>query len=224
METNQKDIQDIKKFFNSYSKGFSSIYTEDDKSRNFFNKLMDKWFREGVYKRYENTLAETQKKSIRTVLDVGCGPGHHTIAFLHQGKDVTALDVADEMVELTKQKVMQFDGTSRCDYIVDDYMAHSFDQKFDAICVMGFFDYVADPVTVLKKLISEANKEIYISVPNESGLLGLQRKIRYRLKNCPLYSYSREYLDSCLREAGCIDFTEIKTEPRGFFVTIRIPE
>ena len=71
---------------------------------------------------------------------------------------------------------------------------------------------------------SEANKEIYISVPNESGLLGLQRKIRYRLKNCPLYSYSREYLDSCLREAGCIDFTEIKTEPRGFFVTIRIPE
>ena len=46
MATDQKDIKDIKKFFNSYSKGFSSIYTEDDKSRNLFNKLMDKWFRE----------------------------------------------------------------------------------------------------------------------------------------------------------------------------------
>ena len=51
MKTNHNDIQDIKKFFNSYSKGFSSIYTEDDKSRNLFNKLMDKWFRQGVYKR-----------------------------------------------------------------------------------------------------------------------------------------------------------------------------
>ena len=60
MKTNHNDIQDIKKFFNSYSKGFSSIYTEDDKSRNLFNKLMDKWFRQWVYKRYENTRIRIQ--------------------------------------------------------------------------------------------------------------------------------------------------------------------
>ena len=67
METNEKDIQDIKKFFNSYSKGFSSIYTEDDQSRSFFNKLMDKWFRKGVYRRYELTLSETQKDSVLSI-------------------------------------------------------------------------------------------------------------------------------------------------------------
>lgn len=223
METNKKDLEDIKNFFNSYSKGFSSIYTEDDKSRNLFDKLMDKLFRQGVYKRYERSLAATNKESIKTVLDVGCGPGHHTIAFLNQGKKVTALDIAEDMVNLTKEKVKKFNKDDQCKFLVADYMAHQFEEKFDAICVMGFFDYVSEPVSVLKKLISESNHEVYISVPNESGLIGLQRKIRYKLKNCPLYSYSRKYLDECLEKAGCKDFTEVIVEPRGFFVTIRKP-
>lgn len=224
MKNNDQDIQDIKKFFNSYSRGFSSIYTEDDKSRSLFNKLMDKLFRQGVYQRYENTLSETQKDSIQSILDIGCGPGHHTVAFLNQGKTVTALDVADEMVELTREKVKKQGKESSCEFIIADYMQHNFDNKFDAICVLGFFDYVSEPVLVLKKLLSEANKEIYISIPDESGILGLQRKIRYKMKNCPLYSYSRDFLENCLKEAGCFEFSEIKPGSRGYFVTIRIPQ
>ena len=223
MSTNKKDLEDIKNFFNSYSKGFSSIYTEDDKPRSYFDKLIDKFFRQGVYKRYQWSLERTQKDSIKTVLDVGCGPGHHTAAFLNQGKTVTALDIAEDMIKLTKEKVKKLDKESDCSFLVADYMAHNFDNKFDAICVMGFFDYVSDPVSVLKKLLSECNKEIYISIPNESGLIGLQRKVRYKLKNCPLYSYSRKFLDECLEKAGCIDFAEVIVESRGFFVTIKKP-
>lgn len=184
---------------------------------------MDKLFRQGVYLRYERTLLETQKESINTVLDVGCGPGHHTVAFLNQGKKVTALDIAEDMVDLTKEKVSKLENSDDCKFLVDDYMRFKFDEKFDAICVMGFFDYVSDPVSALKKLLSDAKKEIYISVPNEKGLIGLQRKIRYKLKKCPLYSYSRSSLDSYLKEAGCYDYTDVIVEPRGFFVTIRKP-
>ena len=223
MQTNDKDLKEIKDFFNDYSKGFSSIYTEDDQSRSYFNKLMDKWFRKGVYRRYKLTLAETKKDSINTVLEVGCGPGHHTIAFLSQGKNVTALDIADQMIDLTKEKASQFESQGSVKYIVADYLQHNFEEKFDAICVMGFFDYVSEPVQALKKLLAEANKEIYISIPNEKGLLGLQRKIRYWLKNCPLYSYSRKHLEHCLSEAGCLEYTDIIDDPRGFFVTIRKP-
>jgi len=221
MKTQEKDIKEIKSFFNSYSRTFSSIYSEDDKSRSIFDKLMDKLFRQAVYQRYAFTLEETAKDSIGSILDVGCGPGHHTIAFLNQGKTVTALDVADEMVELTKEKVSQLNKNDECEFIVSDYMEHEFDKKFDAIAVLGFFDYVSDPVTVLKKLIHDANKEIYISIPNESGILGLQRKIRYKLRNCPLYSYSKSFLVECLKEAGCYEYTEIRRASRGFFVVIR---
>jgi len=221
MNTDPKDLESIKTFFNSYSKGFSSIYTEDDKPRNLFNKLMDKWFRKGVYRRYELSLLESSKDSINTILDVGCGPGHHTVAFLNQGKTVTSLDIAEDMINLTKDKVKKLPNSSDCSFIVGDYMAHNFETKFDAICVMGFFDYVSEPVSVLKKLLADSNKEIYISIPDESGLLGLQRKIRYKLKGCPLYSYSRSFLEQCLKDAGCFEISEIRDESRGYFVTIR---
>lgn len=221
MDNQKNEIEEVKNFFNSYSRTFSSIYSEDDKSRSLFDKLMDKMFRQAVYARYELTLKETIKDEIKTVLDVGCGPGHHTVAFLNQGKTVTALDVADEMVELTKSKVKQINKIEDCDFIVSDYMTHNFEKKFDAIAVLGFFDYVSDPVTVLKKLINDAKQEVYISIPNESGILGLQRKIRYKLRNCPLYSYSKKFLVQCLSDAGCLEYTEIKKTSRGFFVVIR---
>ena len=56
------------------------------------------------------------------------------------------------MIELTKEKVKKLNKESNCSFLVADYMAHNFENKFDAICVMGFFDYVSDPVSVLKKL------------------------------------------------------------------------
>lgn len=221
MKTRPEDLRDIKTFFNSYSRGFSSIYTEDDKQRSFFNKIIDKLFRKEVYLRYERTLIETSKDTINTVLDVGCGPGHHTAAFLEQGKKVTSLDIANEMIDLTKEKVEKLGKLDDCKFMVADYLATEFEEQFDAIAVLGFFDYVSEPVDALKKLLRDAKKEVYISIPNEKGLLGLQRKIRYKLKGCPLYSYSREFLEDCLEKAGCLSSSEILVDPRGFFVTIR---
>ena len=54
--------------------------------------------------------------------------------FLNQGKTVTALDVADEMVELTKSEVKQINKIEDCNFIVSDYMTHNL-KKFDAIAV-----------------------------------------------------------------------------------------
>jgi len=221
MKTRPEDLKDIKNFFNSYSRGFSSIYTEDDKQRSFFNKIIDKFFRKEVYLRYERTLIETSKDTINTVLDVGCGPGHHTAAFLEQGKKVTSLDIANEMIDLTKEKVEKLGKLNDCKFMVADYLATEFEEQFDAIAVLGFFDYVSEPVDAIKKLLRDAKKEVYISIPNEKGLLGLQRKIRYKLKGCPLYSYSREFLEDCLEKSGCLSSSEILVDPRGFFVTIR---
>ena len=55
MDNQKNEIEEVKNFFNSYSRTFSSIYSEDDKSRSLFDKLMDKMFRQAVYARYELT-------------------------------------------------------------------------------------------------------------------------------------------------------------------------
>ena len=41
---------------------------------NWFDSLIDKYFRQTVYQRYANTLEHLKNSEIETVLDIGCGP------------------------------------------------------------------------------------------------------------------------------------------------------
>jgi len=212
---------DVSIFFDGYAHDFSSIYKEDTKKRSPFDKLMDNWFRQAIKERFNRTSNETKKNSIKSVLDIGCGPGHFVVKFLEQGKKVTALDIAPSMLEITKKRVQAVGKEDEVTFILEDYLDHKPIKKFDAACVMGFFDYVQDPVIVLKKLLNDVEKEIYISIPGDKGFLAWQRKIRYNLRNCPLFLYSREFLEDSLKKAGCFEISEITEIDRGYFVTIR---
>ena len=212
---------DVSIFFDGYAHDFSSIYKEDTKKRSPFDKLMDNWFRQAIKERFNKTSNETKKDSIKSVLDIGCGPGHFVVKFLEQGKKVTALDIAPSMLEITKKRVHAVGKEDEVTFILEDYLEHKPIKKFDAACVMGFFDYVQDPVIVLKKLLNDVEKEIYISIPGDKGFLAWQRKIRYNLRNCPLFLYSREFLEDSLKKAGCFDISEITEIDRGYFITIR---
>ena len=212
---------DVAIFFDGYSHDFSSIYKEDTKKRSSFDKLMDQLFRKGIKERFNLTVRSTNNPLIKSVLDIGCGPGHFVVKFLEQGKKVTALDIAPSMLEITKQRVKAINKEREVDFILQDYLDYLPSKKFDAACVMGFFDYVEDPVIILKKLCNEVKKEIYISIPDNKGFLAWQRKIRYKQRNCPLFLYSREFLEDSLKKAGCFEISEIKTIDRGFFIKIK---
>ena len=214
--------KNVSKFFNDYAHDFSSIYKEDTKKRSSFDKLMDKWFRKDIKNRFDLTINESKKDSIKTILDIGCGPGHFVVKFLEQGKKVTALDMAPSMIEITKKRVQSMSKEDEVTFVLENYLDYKPMEKFDAACVMGFFDYVEDPVVVLKKLISDIKKEIYISIPDSKGFLATQRKIRYKLRKCPLFLYSREFLEDSLKKAGCFEITEITDIDRGYFLTIRM--
>tara|TARA_B100000989_G_C19509508_1_gene458233 strand:- start:979 stop:1656 length:678 start_codon:yes stop_codon:yes gene_type:complete len=220
--TKDTNVDNVSKFFDGYAHDFSSIYLEDTKKRSSFNKIMDNIFRKDIQDRHDKTIGFTgSNKNINTVLDIGCGPGHQVVEFLKQGKQVTALDVAPSMLDITKNRVAAMGAEPNFDSVLADYSSHYFDKKFDAACVLGFFDYVEDPVSVLKKLLSEVNYEIYISIPGNKGLLALQRKIRYSLRNCPLYLYSLDSLTQHLKDAGCFEQSEIIDTERGYYVVIR---
>ena len=216
-----KDTNDIGRFFNGYASDFSSIYLEDERPRSFFNKTMDRLFRKDIETRLVDTVNLIKKDSIKTVLDIGCGPGHLVVKILELEKDVTALDIAPNMLSITQARVDSMKFNANFETILADYLEHEFDETFDATSVMGFFDYVQDPVSVLKKLLKDTNKEIYISIPDDKGFLAFQRKIRYKLRNCPLYLYSRESLVQHLKDAGCFEKTEIVDTERGFYLIIR---
>jgi len=208
-------------FFDGYAHDFSSIYKEDTKKRSSFDKLMDKRFRQGIEERFKLTIKETSKESVQSVLDIGCGPGHYVVKFLEQDKNVTALDIAPSMLEITKQRVESLGKNNNVEFILEDYLNYKPNKKFDVACAMGFFDYVEEPVEVIKKLLNDVEKEIYISFPDNLGLLAIQRKIRYKLRKCPLFLYSLKYLKDSLKAAGCLDNSQILNIDRGYFVKIR---
>ena len=101
-DTHSKDVET---FFHGYAKDFSSIYEEDERPRSAFNLLMDKLFRQDIKDRFNETIKEVKKDSIQSILDIGCGPGHFVLKFLEMGKSVTALDIAQGMLDITNARV-----------------------------------------------------------------------------------------------------------------------
>ena len=64
------------------------------------------------------------------------------------------------------------------------------DTKKDAAILMGFFDYISNPLDIFIKLKEDTNKFILASFPKSGGILAFQRKIRYNMRNCQLFYYS----------------------------------
>ena len=99
---NYNKTQEVESFFDGYAKDFQSIY--GGAKRNFWNKIMDKWFRRSMMERFKYSVHYADNPKIKTILDVGCGPGHYLHAFLEMGKRVTGIDIAKNMIDLSAQK------------------------------------------------------------------------------------------------------------------------
>jgi ubiquinone/menaquinone biosynthesis C-methylase UbiE len=75
------------------------------------------------------------RKNVRTVLDLGCGTGRHSIYFAEMGFEVTAADISQKALEITKIKAddMGLDIKTLCHDMRDMPFA---DGSFDAVfCV-----------------------------------------------------------------------------------------
>ncbi|MCO6501331.1 MAG: methyltransferase domain-containing protein [Vicingus serpentipes] len=220
--TTSKDTQEVKSFFDGYANDFDSIYGHTDHQRGILDKLADKLFRQVMLLRFKETLKRTANSAIHSVMDIGCGPGHYCVEFLKQGKKVMAIDLAENMLKIAKGRVNEthLDGKGEIAFLQANYLEHNFEQQYDAACLMGFFDYIKNPEDVLEKLKKDITKEVYASFPQSGGLLIWQRKIRYKMRNCPLYLYSLKDLQELMKKVGLEGKYEVIDLKRDFFVKI----
>jgi SAM-dependent methyltransferase len=212
---------DVKKFFHGYAADFDSIYGHTE-TRSAFGKWVDKNFRQTMFLRFEEVLKNTGKDEIKTVLDVGCGPGRYIVEFLLQGKDVTGLDLADGMVQIAKKVADGIDYSGKLDFVVSGYMEHEFAKQYDAACLMGFFDYIEKPEDIVNKLKKDVSKEFYMSFPIAGGLIGWQREVRYKMRNCPLYMYTKADVIQIMDNCGLQGKYEILDFGRDYFVKVTL--
>ena len=134
-------------FFDGYAGGFNAIYGNNN---TLINRFVNKAFRGAMRERFERTIAGCTPIEGASVLDVGCGPGHYGVALAKAGaKEVLGLDFAAGMLDTARKNAAGAGVTDRCTWQEGDFVLTEFGRKFDFTIVMGFMDYMADPIAVV---------------------------------------------------------------------------
>ena len=131
-------------FFDRYAVDFDSIYGNDNRA---LERIANRLFRHAMLVRYQKTIAGCQPVAGKSVIDIGCGPGHYSITLARQGAGkVLGLDFAPGMLKIARERA-QFAGVAqRCNFALGDFLSHPLPEPFDYAIVMGFMDYVSDPL------------------------------------------------------------------------------
>jgi 2-polyprenyl-3-methyl-5-hydroxy-6-metoxy-1,4-benzoquinol methylase len=205
-------------FFHAYANDFDAIYSN---RRGLINDVINNVFRRSMKLRFLKTLEGCNPVDGRTVLDVGCGPGHYSITLAQRGADrVIGIDFAEGMLTLASQHAAKAGVGERCDFRVADFATFTAPERFDYVILMGFMDYMADARGIIEKVVSLTKSKAFFSFPVAGGILGWQRKLRYR-NRCDLFLYTRCQLDQLFASFPGTR-TTIERIDRDFFVTLAV--
>jgi 2-polyprenyl-3-methyl-5-hydroxy-6-metoxy-1,4-benzoquinol methylase len=203
-------------FFDSYASDFNSIYGSKN---TFLNKLINKFFRKSMKLRYIKTIEGCDPINGKSILDVGCGPGHYGIALAKKGAGYTlGIDFSKEMLEIAKQNAQKEGVADKCRFDYGDFMTYHLTEKFDYSIVMGFMDYIKMPEPVIKKVLVYTKTLAFFSFPADGGILAWQRKLRYK-KRCNLYMYNIKQVENLFKGLPCKK-VEIEKISRDFLVKV----
>jgi len=207
--------QSVSDFFDSYSRHFNAIYGNEN---TLSNRVINGLFRKSMRLRYVKSLEGCEPIAGKTVLDVGCGPGHYSIALALRGaSSLLGIDFANGMIELAKQNAARAGVKDRCEFVTADFMTYPIPEPFDYSIVMGFMDYASEPRKVIQRVLSLTRAKAFFSFPVDGGILGWQRKLRYK-DRCNLFMYRREHIRKLFQDAHLGEF-EVERISRDFFVT-----
>ena len=194
------EIQAQRSFWNSEADAFQRIYTHR-KSR--FANTLDKIFRKDMYERFAFTIKHCEPIKGRTFLDVGCGNALYSLELVRKGAaKVVGIDISEVMIGLCKQSCEQHDLTDRCTFLQTDLLDYKPQSNFDVSIGIGLFDYISDPLPVLKKMREVSTDKAVMAFPRLWTWRAPVRKVRLGIKGCDVFFYSKAKIERLMREAG----------------------
>lgn len=215
-----KERNKVESFFESYAEDFDSIYGHSSE-RSLLGRINDRMFRSAMYARFKQTIDHINNDNIKSILDIGCGSGRYCFEFLKHGKNVTGIDLSEEMLKLAQDICVKDFPNGNIELIHGDYIDYEFNEKFDASVLMGLFDYISNPETLLSKLKNDTNKVIIGSFPKLWNIWTFQRFIRYKIRRCPIFFYTKKQLKLILTNLGINNY-EIIDNGREYYLIITL--
>ena len=203
-------------FFHQYANDFDAIYGNQN---GLVNSVINRLFRKSMRLRFEKSIEGCNPIEGKSVLDVGCGPGHYSITLAQRGAArVVGIDFAEGMLQLATEHARRVGVGGRCKFMVADFYNYPPQELFDYVIVMGFMDYMPDPEKVVAKVLSLTRDKAFFSFPVAGGILGWQRAKRYK-KRCDLFLYTDEQLNQIFSHFPEATAT-IEPASRDYFVTL----
>lgn len=187
-------------FWNRTSQNFDAIYSHE-KSR--LANWADRVLRWDMYERFNYTMRQAEPIHDRTFLDVGCGTGRYALEFAHKGaRGVIGLDVSDVMVTTCLERARSEQVADRVTFLHCDLLEYRPKTRFDVGIGIGLFDYIEDPLPVLKKMREHVLDRVIVSFPMTGTWRALVRRFRLKLLDCDVYFYSPQQVEALLHDAG----------------------
>ncbi|MCC7574223.1 class I SAM-dependent methyltransferase [Candidatus Woesearchaeota archaeon] len=182
---------------------------------------MSCWTEEGFQELFKITFKIVKKlKNIKTVLDVGCGPGEYCAEFHRKGYEITGIDYAENVIKQAQKKHPDIK------FIVGNAYKLPFkDQEFDLITCIGVLQCVYEPEKIINELTRVSKKHIIISTllrqkKLENPIRLLQKKLE--TDNWPTRDYHPSEIQEILEKKGYITTLILKNNKQlikdGFFI------
>jgi len=205
----------VESYFRQRAAKFDALYEEARGWRGWINRRL----RRGLFERVERTLEALEGLRDFSVLDVGCGSGRNSVLFAKVGaRRVVGIDFSEPMIALAREFTRRHGVDDRCQFIPGDFLACSFAERFDAVVALGVFDYVADPPSMLRRMMELSSGRVIASFPARSLVRAPLRKFRYALRRCPVYFYTRERLEGICRQAGLAEYRIVPYASSGLLL------
>ena len=211
----------VRQYFVRSAATFDSLYSENKMGP--LTTFINRKFRRCIYDRFILSIKHARKYKLETVLDVGCGSGRYAYALAQLGaRRIVGIDFSQTMIDLAVKNTSKIQGANEIfEFICRDFTEFQTEETFDVVLAMGFFDYINDPIPILKKMKKLTNHSIIASFPSISIYRTPIRKIRYYFKRCPVYFYNRDKIISFCSKAGFAknEIVKIKGAGMDYFVT-----
>jgi 2-polyprenyl-3-methyl-5-hydroxy-6-metoxy-1,4-benzoquinol methylase len=195
-----EEIVAQRNYWNNEADAFSRIYSH---RKSKLSNMLDSVFRKDMYERYVFTIKHCEPIKDRTFLDVGCGNGLYSLELARKGaRRVLGIDIAEVMVGLCKEASRKENLDGVCEFQQTDLLEYKGSEKFDVSFGIGLFDYISDPLPVLKKMREMSTDKVILAFPRFWTWRAPVRKARLNARGCDVFFYTRAQIKELMDQAG----------------------
>ena len=190
----------VRKHFDEDSARFDAIYSDEKPAH---QKFVDTYVRGIVAHRLRLARVLAPLPGPWTLLDVGCGSGRFDVALVQDGATrAVGIDFAPKMIEIAEREAQAAGVADRCRFEVSEFLDYRPQEPFDIVLAIGYFDYVKDAETHLRKMLDIARVRVFASFPKRMEWRAPMRKVRFALTGGFVRFYSKQEIEAMMTRLG----------------------